>query len=177
MDALGDHSGVAHHAAGRGILDEVVRLDAVQAEIVEREIDHSAGRLGREPLPPLRRGDPIAQLGPAVCAGELEADRADERATLLSRDRPGRALARLPVRPVPPDEFLRRALRIRVRDRERVAHDGLLGEVAAHVGRIVGDEGPQEEPVRDERREGLREKAAGVGHPPLWRIAPVGRQP
>ena len=106
-----------------------------------------------------------------MCEHEVKANGSDERAIGPLRDRPDRALPGPPVGRLPRDELLGGSNGVRMRDGQRVPRDSGVGEIPGNVGRIVGDEGAQNEPLRRERRLGRREETIEIGHPPLWRIA------
>ncbi len=153
LDALVHHAELVEHARRREVAGEHVRVDPREPELLEAEVDHRSGRLGRDALAPLRRDDPVAELGAAIADEAAQAHRADQLLGLgVAGDREGEPAAGAP--PVDParDPALRERDRIRARHRDQVTRDAAIAG-PRRDGLGIGDaQLAEQQALGDERR-------------------------
>ena len=152
LDSLLLHAELLNHASRGGVAKEVARLDSVQTEHLEAEIDNALAGLGRVTALPTLDGNPIPELGAVVnvidhkadCAGQTSRRVVDDSESGIGSLVPGRSMRRNPLR--------RSAVRIWMRDVEcRIGDLAHAGE-PLDVERVVGNERAKRETLGGECR-------------------------
>ena len=127
-DALKFHSDLLHNAKTLFIPDDIVRLDAVQAEISESEPQNRAQRLGSDLLTPSGAVENVSDLGGV--RGEIErrkSARADHFPRRLLDYRPVVVIAAFVARKSVREKLERVALVFIVRPRQVLCDLGIAG--------------------------------------------------
>ncbi len=140
------HSQFLHDPTRGGIVAEVVRMDAVEAEFAKGVSQHGVSRFCAVAAAPIRFADPITQFGVFLREVEGQADGPDEFAAVLPYNGKYNLPTSFEAFLMGPDPLLGHAVFVRVGDVLRRRRDGTVTREELHARRVTQIEWTQDQP-------------------------------